>query len=279
MTNIHATALVSSDAKIGDHVSIGPFSIVEAGVTVGDGCQIAARVSLKEGVHLGRENTISEGAVLGGKPQHRTVETAGKLIIGDRNTIRENATIHRALAEDEATEIGNDNLIMINSHIAHDCIVGNNTIIANNALLAGHIIVEDHAYISGAAGFHQFVRVGAYALVGGQAHVTRDVPPYLLVDGDTTQVVGLNTIGLRRNGFTPEQLKELKAAYRVIYRSGLRWDEVLVELKASFTTGPAAAFHEFMKSGKRGFVQERRTPKKAALKFVSPDPADVRKAG
>lgn len=276
MTQIHSTAVVSPDARIGANVSIGPFCVVEENVVIGDGCEIHARASIKSGVKMGSENTIYEGAIVGGKPQHRSIATAGKVVIGDRNTIRENATIHRALAEDEATTIGDDNLIMINSHIAHDCIIGNGTIIANNVLLAGHITVGDKAYLSGAAAFHQFVRVGAYAMVGGQAHVTRDIPPYLLIDGATTQVVGLNRVGLKRNGFTSEQIADLKAAYRLIYRSGYRWNEVLEALQSHFPTGPAAAFYEFMKTGNRGFVQERRTPKHATLKLV--DAEETRKA-
>lgn len=273
---IHPTAIVSSQAKLGADVSVGPFCVIEAGAQIGDRCEIHARASIKTGVVMGDDNTIFEGAIIGGKPQHRTVDTAGSVVIGDRNTIRENATIHRALAVDEATIIGDDNLIMINSHIAHDCIIGDGTIIANNVLLAGHITVGDKAYLSGAAAFHQFVRVGAYAMVGGQAHVTRDIPPYLLIDGDTTQVVGLNKVGLKRNGFTAEQINELKAAYRLIYRSGYRWAEVLDALQIHHPTGPAAAFYEFMKEGNRGFVQERRTPKASMLKLVDPD---ARQAG
>jgi UDP-N-acetylglucosamine acyltransferase len=227
---------------------------------------------VKEGTILGPDNEIHEGAVLGGKPQHlRAGERLGKLRIGRGNSIRENVTIHRGLTEDSHTEIGDHNLIMVNAHIAHDCHIGNHVVIVNNVLLAGHVTVGDRAYLSGAAAAHQFCRIGAYAMVGGQAHLSQDVPPFVTIDGETTTVVGLNIIGLRRAGLSNEEIGQLKQAYRLIFRSGLSWSETLRALGEQFTTGPAADFLPFLSSTKRGCVQERRAPRMATLRFHSPD--------
>ncbi len=270
MTGIHATALIDADAHIGRDVEIGPFCVLEHNVTIGDRCKLAARVVVKSGSTLGEDNDIGEGAIVGGRPQHLGAgESVGDLQIGRGNTIRENTTIHRGLATGRTTVIGDDNMIMIGSHIAHDCQVGNHVIVANNVMLAGHVVVGDRAYLSGAVGIHQFCRVGAFAMVGGQAHITRDVPPYITVDGLSSLVVGLNTIGLRRNGFTPEDFQQLKAAYRTIFRSGLTWGETLMTLEKEFRSGPAAAFYEFLATGNRGFVQERRSPLNATIRMPS----------
>ena len=191
----------------------------------------------------------------------------GRLTIGDDNTLREHVTIHRALHAGTATTIGNNNLLMVNVHVAHDCQVGNHTIIANNAMLAGHVELADRAYLSGAVGIHQFCRVGSYAMVGGQARVVKDIPPFVTIDGASTLVVGLNQVGLRRNGFTSEQIDEIKAAYRLIYRSGLNWSEMLQRLAQEFSEGPAAQFLPFFQGGRRGFTPERRMPKPGTLRL------------
>jgi UDP-N-acetylglucosamine acyltransferase len=157
---------------------------------------------------------------------------------------------------------------MAKSHVAHDCRLGNNIIIANAVLLAGHVTVGDRAFISGGVGVHQFCRVGQLAMLGGHAKVVQDVPPFVTVDNSGPSVVGLNLVGLRRSGFSTEEINQLKAAYRVIYRRGLRWSDVLEQLRAEFTSGPAAQFCEFLSSGgKRGFVQDRRIPPGATIKL------------
>jgi UDP-N-acetylglucosamine acyltransferase len=194
-------------------------------------------------------------------------ECIGRLQIGSGNTIRENATVHGGVRETDWTLVGDDNLIMVNAHIGHDCRIGNRTIITNNAMVAGHVVVEDRAYVSGAVGIHQFCRVGQLAMVGGQAHINRDVLPYVTVDGRTSHVVGLNLIGLKRSGFTDRDIAQLKAAYRLIYRSGLTWAEILKELRSEFTEGPASQYYEFLQRGKRGIMQERRGPVRSTLKI------------
>jgi UDP-N-acetylglucosamine acyltransferase len=171
------------------------------------------------------------------------------------------------LDESGTTVIGDHNLLMVGSHVAHDCTVGNNAILANNALLGGYVIVEDRAFVSGAVAIHQYCRVGRMAMIGGCARVVQDIPPFVMVDGRSGLIVGLNLVGLRRNGYAAKDVAQLKAAYRVIYRQGLRWAEVLDRLQAEFTSGPAAEFHRFLSQGKRGFVQERRMPPNATLKL------------
>lgn len=273
MAHIHPLALVDPAAEIGREVTIGPFCIVEKGAVIGDGCQLASRVVVKGRTTLGKNNEIGEGTVLGGKAQH-VVESqpGGTLVIGDHNRIRENATIHRGHADDARTVVGDHNYIMVNAHIGHDCRIGHHTIIVNNAMVGGHVHIHDRAYLSGGVAVHQFCRVGQFAMVGGLARVVQDVPPYVMVSGGgETEVVGLNRVGLKRNGFTPQDLLELKAAYRVIYRQGLRWCEVLAILERDFSMGPAAAFIEFLRSGKRGFIRERRIGRKATLKIAAVD--------
>jgi UDP-N-acetylglucosamine acyltransferase len=272
VTNIHPLAIVSPGAVLGKNVSIGPFSIIEAGALVADDCRLASRVVVKSGTRLGRGNEIGEGAVLGGKPQHVRAGTEhGGLTIGEGNVIRENATLHRALKPGNDTRVGDGNLIMVNAHVAHDCVVGDYTIMANNVMLAGHVTIGQRAYLSGAVGVHQFCRIGAYAMVGGQAHITRDVPPFVTVDGQASQVVGLNLIGLKRHGFSAEQIFELKAAYRVIYKSDSNWNQMLGELQTQFAAGPAADFAPFLAACQRGIVQERRGARGVKLKVLSSD--------
>jgi UDP-N-acetylglucosamine acyltransferase len=266
--SVHSSAIVSSAAQIGSDVEIGPFCIVEPGAIIGPGCTLESRVTIKEGTTLGPNNHVFEGAVLGGLPQHVHIpENPGRVVIGANNVIRENVTIHSALVPDHTTLIGDNCLVMVGSHIAHDCHIGNNVIITNNALLAGHVIVGDRAYISGAAGVHQFCRVGSFAMVGGQAHMVQDVPPYVTVDGLSSLVVGLNKVGLRRSGFNQAAIQEIMAAYRVIYRSGLRWADVLEQLRTQFPVGPAALFYEFLSTTARGIVSERRAPPGATIKL------------
>jgi UDP-N-acetylglucosamine acyltransferase len=272
MPTIDPQAIVSPHARLGRNVTIGPFCRIEADVELGDGCTLASHVVIKDGATLGANNRVFEGCILGGIPQHiRAPERIGRLVIGSNNTIRENCTLHRALHEGTATVIGDNNLLMIGAHVAHDCRVGSHTVFANNALLAGHVVVEDRAYISGAVGIHQFCRIGRLAMVGGHARVVQDVPPYLMVDGASGCIVGLNLVGLRRNGHTAEEIAQLKAAYRVIYRRGLKWNAVLEQLKLEFPSGPATHFHEFLSQGTRGFVQERRLPPGATLKLRRAD--------
>lgn len=280
---IHPQAVVSPQADIGRDVVIGPYCVVEDHVRIGDGCVLENSVVIKRHTTLGPRNHVFDGAILGGIPQHaRITDEPGELVIGAGNTIREHATIHRALHAGTATRVGDNNFLMINVHIAHDCAIGDATIMANNVMLAGHVTVEDRAYLSGATAVHQFCRIGTLAMVGGQAHLVKDVPPYVVVDGLSSRVVGLNRVGLRRNGFTAEEMSQLKEAYRVLYRGTASWQETLAELERCFPSGPAARFHTFCQEARRGIVQERRGAATPTLRLLDDVPDEAiahRKAG
>lgn len=272
---IHPSAIVSEQARIGANVQIGPFCIVEPGVEIGDGTRLLAQVTIKSGVILGCENTICEGAVIGGSPQHtRAPEKIGGLRIGNRNTIREHVTIHRAMHQGADTTVGDDCLIMVGAHIAHDGNIGNRVILTNGVMLGGHVQVGDRACLGGNAAVHQFCRIGRLAMVGGCTKVVQDLPPFVLTDGGTALIVGLNRVGLHRAGLTRTEILELKAAYRVIYREGLTFSEMVETLENRFSQGIASEFAEFFRTGNRGFIQERRSPPKMALR-VHPAVDDV----
>ena len=258
---IHQLALVAPSAKLGRDVQIGPFCIVEEGASIGDGCILEARVTIKKGVVIGKNNHIFEGAVIGGLPQcvGLAEEDCGGTIIGDGNVIRENVTIHRSMHAEDATTVGDECMIMANAHIAHDCHVSDEVIMANNAMLAGHVSVGRRAFVSGAAGAHQFVRIGAFAMVGGQAHLVRDVPPFVTVDGLSSQVVGLNLVGLRRAGFTSEDVKTLKGVYRILYKSDLNWREIVEKIEKEYTEGVGLEMARFLATTTRGVTAERST--------------------
>ncbi|MFT7643917.1 MAG: UDP-N-acetylglucosamine acyltransferase [Pirellulaceae bacterium] len=271
VTNVHPLALVHPDAKLGSDVVVGPFSIIEAGVEVGPGCRLSSHVVLKTGTRVGARNEFSEGVTLGGIPQHKGVgERQGELVIGDENMIRENVTLHRAFNEGSVTTIGDRNLFMVNSHVGHDAAIGDDTILANNVMIGGHVNIGHGAIVSGGAGIHQFCRVGPYCMIGGLARVTQDVPPYLMLDGHSASAVGINRVGLKRNGFSVADIKEIKELYRLMFRSGLRWDEVMEELKGR--DGHAQTYFEFLSQGKRGFINERRSPRSATVNMDTAQP-------
>ncbi len=266
---IHPQAIVGSNVKLGADVEIGPFCIIEDDVTIGDGCRLESHVTIKQGATLGQENLLCSGAVIGGMPQHTAVTgRCGQVVIGDKNTFRENTTVHRAMKESEATTIGNENFFMVNAHIAHDCSVGNLNVLVNNVMLAGHVKLGNRAILGGGTGVHQFCRVGSLAMVGAMAHVLQDVPPFVTVDGLSSRIVGLNQIGLRRNGRTVEEIKTLKEVYRLVFRSGLPWKVILETLQAEHSIGPGAELTQFLMTTKRGIISERRSAGRNPLRLV-----------
>jgi UDP-N-acetylglucosamine acyltransferase len=219
---IHPTAIVADDAQIGADVEIGPYAIVGEGCTIGDGCVIAPRAMLERNVILGTNVKVGSGTVLGGDPQdlkfkgeHTTVE------VGDGTTIREYSTINRGTTYSHKTSIGKNCFIMSYVHLAHDCQVGDGVILVNSVQLAGHVTVGDKAIIAGASAAHQFVRIGQYAFVGGCSRISQDVPPYIKAVGNPIKLYGLNSVGLQRNNFPEEVVRELKRAYRLFFRSEL----------------------------------------------------------
>ncbi len=275
---------ISASAQIDEDVEIGPFCVVESGSRIGAGCRLHSHVVIKSGVVLGRNNTIHAGAIIhggtsigdenaihersiiGGLPLVRDChQESGRLEIGSHNTIRELATIQRAARNHAITVIGDENFIMPSVQIGHDCQVGCGVTMTNYSALAGHVVVEDRATLGIGVQVHQHCRIGTHAMVGASAYVPRDVLPFVTLDGQSGGVVGINLTGLRRNGFAAHEIDQLKRAYRVIYRSGLRWNEILATLNAEFFDGPAARFREFFTTSSRGYCRERRGPAVATI--------------
>ena len=205
LTKIHDTAIVHAGAEIGENVSIGPYSIVGENVRIGDGCHIGSCVLIDGYTELGKNNRVFHGAAIGSIPQDLKYRGARSYVtIGDDNTIREYVTINAATDEDESTVVGSNNLLMAYVHIAHNCVIGDNVILANAVNLAGHVVVQDFAIIGGLVPVHQFVTVGAHSFIGGGSRIAQDIPPFVKVAGNPPQISGLNSIGLRRRGFTGE---------------------------------------------------------------------------
>ncbi|MCH2115319.1 MAG: acyl-ACP--UDP-N-acetylglucosamine O-acyltransferase [Pirellulales bacterium] len=264
---IHPAAIVSPQAKIGPNVEIGPFCLVEAGAQIDEGCRLVAHVTVREGTTVGRETIVYEGTVLGGLPQHANLSGAsGRVVIGARNVLREHVTVHRAMLETNSTTVGDDCLLMVGAHVAHDCQVGSHVILTNGTMLGGHVTVGDRACLGGNSAVHQFCRIGRLVMVGGCTKVVQDIPPFVLTDGATAVVVGLNRVGLRRAKLSRQEMLDLKAAYRVIYRGGLSFRETIHAIQQRFPDGIAAEFASFFQGGDRGFVQERRSPPRPNLR-------------
>lgn len=230
---IHPTAVVAADARIHESVEVGPYTVIGAGVEIGAGTRIGPHVVLQGPTVIGKENRIFQFASVGDEPQDK--KYAGeptRLVIGDRNTIRECVTINRGTAQDQGvTTIGNDNWIMAYVHIAHDCQIGDNVILANNVSLAGHAHVGDWAIFGGFSGLHQFCRAGAHCFMGKYAGVSQDVPAYVMVGGYPPAPHGINAEGLKRRGFSAEQIGNIRQAYKLLYRSGLKLSEALAEIE------------------------------------------------
>lgn len=252
---IHETAIIDPSAKIADNVTIGAYSIIGPNVEIGESTWIGPHVVIQGPTVIGKENRIFQFASIGEISQDKKFNSQKTfLIIGDRNTFRECCTINRSTINDNATEIGNDNLFMAYVHIAHDCKVGNNTVFANNASLAGHVIVEDHAILSGFSGVFQFCRIGAYSFAATNSVIIKDVPPYLKVSGYYAKPYGLNTVGLQRHGFDEKTLSELRKAYKIIYRNGLMMSDALAELE-KFSNPKVNEFAKFISSSNVGIVR------------------------
>ncbi|MEM9185834.1 MAG: acyl-ACP--UDP-N-acetylglucosamine O-acyltransferase [Planctomycetota bacterium] len=281
--SIHPSAVVDPSARVSRGVAIGPFSLVEAGAQIGPGCKLASRVTVKAGVTLGADNLVEEGVVLGGMPQHLArPESPGPVIVGDRNVFRENVTVHRAMNDTGETRIGSDCLLMVASHVAHDCAIGDRVVLTNNVMLGGHVSVGSRAFLGGGSAVHQHCRVGRLAMIGGMARIAQDVPPFVMVDGGSGLIVGLNKVGIRRAGLKLQAVRELKAAYQIIYRSGLSLEERLEALDEQFTGSPAAEYAPFLRDGARGFIRERRTPPGATIRVLNDaddTTREARKAG
>ncbi|PYS52682.1 MAG: acyl-[acyl-carrier-protein]--UDP-N-acetylglucosamine O-acyltransferase [Acidobacteria bacterium] len=255
---IHPTAIISPSAEIADGVRIGPYVVIEEDVQIGDGCEVGAHAVIKRFTTIGARNRIFEHAILGGEPQDVKFKgESSRLVIGDDNLIREGVTMHRANGEGEETRIGSRNFLMIGVHVAHNCQIGNDNIFANEVALAGHIMVEDHAFLSNNVGCHQFVRIGRYSMVGGKSKIVQDVLPFFMMDGNPSRVRGLNTVGLRRAGFSEEERRALKEAYRLLFRSRLALTDALREM-AKLNDSNVEHLINFIRNSERGFSRARR---------------------
>ncbi|MDY0017837.1 MAG: acyl-ACP--UDP-N-acetylglucosamine O-acyltransferase [Candidatus Delongbacteria bacterium] len=254
---IHNTAIVSSKAKIGSNVEIGPFTIVEENVVIADNCRIGAHVTLASGTRLSKDVQIYNGAVLGTVPQD--LKFSGEettLEIGERTVIREYAFLNRGTKYSYKTVVGKDCFIMAFVHIAHDCVVGDGCILANGVQIAGHCTVDANTILSGHVLMHQFTQIGSYCMIEGGAKIKRDVPPYLMIAGEPARFSGLNKVGLKRRGYTDDEIQMLSDAYRIVYRSGLKTEDAVVKLEAEFEgKEKVALITEFLKRSKRGIVR------------------------
>jgi len=256
--SIHPTALISEQATLGIGNQIGAFVVIEDDVVLGNGNTLLSGAILKSGTRLGNENKVHEHAVIGGLPQDLgfEAETSSFVEIGNKNTLREFVTIHRASQENQATKLGHENYLMAQVHIGHDCELANNVIIAPSTGLGGFVTVEDKAFISGGVMVHQFVHIGSFAMLGGNAKITQDVLPYMVCDGNPAHVSGLNKVGLRRSGFNMDDIRALKKAYQLIFNSESRLEERLSSL-AQQSNVFAQHILSFIQSSKRGFHRDK----------------------
>jgi UDP-N-acetylglucosamine acyltransferase len=257
-TTIHATAIVAPDALLGADVEIGAYAVIGPGVEVGARTRIGAHASVHCHTRLGADNVVHPYASVGDAPQDKKYKgEPTRLEIGDRNVIREFVTLNRGTTKDRGvTTIGSDNLFMSYAHVAHDCVVGNQCVLANAATLGGHVQLGDWVIMGGFAAIHQFCKVGAHAFLANNAAVTRDVPPYVMAVGGPAKPHSINAEGLKRRGFTPAQIRNLRNAYRVLYRSGLRLEEALEQLRAAAREQPEVqAFVDFIPTSTRSLVR------------------------
>lgn len=262
LPNIHPLASVAPGAELADDVLVGPFCVIEDGACLGPGTKLESHVTVRGGVRLGRGNMVGEGAVLGGDPQDR--KYAGEptyLEVGDNNVIREYVTIHRATGEGKSTRVGDNCYIMAYCHLGHNVTVGSDVTIANSCGLSGHVTVEDRVTIGGMVGVHQFARIGKIAMIGGFTKITRDVPPFMLIDGIDERVHDINAVGLRRMGITPESRLALHKACKLLYKSQLNLTTAMETVRREVIITPEVefllAFEERRFRGKNGRGDQR----------------------
>lgn len=256
MSRIHPTAIILPGAKIETDVEIGPYTVIGSDVVIKKGVKIGAHVVIDGWTTIGENCQIYTGAVIGSPTQDLKNEGKRSFVeIGSGNIIREYVTINRATRAGGITRIGDGNLLMTNVHIAHDCILGNGIIMGNLATLAGHVIVEDRATIEGLTGVQQFIRIGRYAFIGGYSKVMKDISPYLKVAGQPTEVYGINTVGLERSGFSPERIKDIEKAYRILFRSRLNVSQALKKLKEIKISQDVIYMVEFIRNSANGICR------------------------
>lgn len=259
MTKIHPTALIAAGACLADDVEVGPYVIIEDHVSIGSGTKIMAHAVLRSYTTIGERNQIHMGVIIGHDPQDVAFDPAAEsyVRIGNDNSIREYCTIHRGTKHGSTTCIGDNNFLMVNVHVAHNVQIGNRVIIANNTMLAGYVKVADRVFMSGAVAVHQFCSIGTLAMISGQSGFSQNVPPFVIAL-ERNSVEGLNMVGLRRAGASPEAIRELKEAYGLLYRSGLLRVEAIARMQAcDFVSNEAREFLSFVINSDRPLVQPR----------------------
>ncbi len=255
---IHPSAIVEDGATIGEHAFIGPFCIVGSQVEIGARTELKSHVVVNGLTKIGCDNRIYQFASIGEVNQDlKYAGEATRVEIGDRNTIRESVTIHRGTVQGTSlTKLGSDNLLMVNAHIAHDCVIGDRCILANNATLGGHVEIDNYVVIGGMTAIHQFCKVGSYVMVGGCSGVTQDVPPYMIAQGNHASPYGVNIEGLKRRGFNKETINAIRLVYKILYRSGKTLDEAKVDIAEMVTEYPGIQlFIDFFARSKRGLIR------------------------
>ena len=253
---IHPTAVIHPKAKLDSSVTVGPYAVIDDAVEIGPRCVIGPHVYVTGVTTIGAENQFHAGCVIGDAPQDLKYDgTPTRVRIGDKNVFREHCTVHRSTKPDGETVIGSNNFLMQNSHVGHNCVIGDHVILAGGALMAGHAIAQDRAFISGNCLVHQFTRVGTLAMMQGGSAVSKDLPPFTIALHQN-EICGLNIIGLRRAGFTSEQRLELKAAYRLLFRSGKNLRTAVAEAQGKFANGPARTLIDFVATAKRGVCSD-----------------------
>ena len=255
---IHPTAIVHPDAQLGEEVEIGPYCLVGEHVAIGSRSKLLSHVIVNGYTTIGEDSVFYPFSTIGLPSQDRkaVADERSYTTIGSRTTIRENVSIHRASGPEEVTSVGNDCLLLAYVHIAHNCRIGDGVTMSNLAQIAGHVIVEDHATFGGNSVAHQFVRVGRYAFIGGVSKLTRDVPPYFLVEGNPARPYGPNSVGLRRAGFSAEELAELKECYKIMYHSDKNISQALATLKETVKTEPGRHLVAFVEAeSSRGILK------------------------
>ncbi len=247
---IHPTALVAPGAEIAEDVEVGAFAIVEAGVRIAGGCRVEPHAQILSGTRLGRGNLVGRAAILGGDPQDLSFDPATEsfLEVGEGNTIREHVTLHRSASPGGATRVGDGNFLMAGAHMGHDAVLGDRCVVANNCLLAGHVVVGDDCFLGGGSVYHQFLRVGDHAMAQGNGAFSKDIPPFTTV-ALYNQLVGLNSIGLRRAEVPAEDRRELRGLFSEFFREGRRLEEVLARVGDREWGSYARRLIDFMAEG------------------------------
>jgi UDP-N-acetylglucosamine acyltransferase len=254
---IHPTAIIHPQSDLHSSVRVGPYAVIDAGVKIGAECLLGPNVYITGQTTIGRGNQFHAGCVIGDAPQDLKYKgEPTELRIGDQNVFREHFTVHRSTHPEQATIIGSNNFLMANAHIAHNSVIGNHVIMANGALLGGHAVVQDRAFISGNCLVHQFARVGSLAMMRGGAAISKDLPPFCVALGENT-ICGLNTVGLRRAGFSAAQRLELKRLYHDLFRAGINLRAALAGAQEIFIGPAAKVVLEFMIAAKRGVCSDR----------------------